>query len=90
MKFRQPHQSLTEVSKRVEGDDHSAHCRSPVFGATTERVVLRESVSQSQRDELTVRLRAITGWSELDFDDEGALQLSNTNPVTGSMTARRC
>jgi len=62
---------------------------SPVFGGTTDRVVVRASVSQSQRDELTVRLRAITGWSELNFDDDGALQLSNTNPVTGSTSARK-
>lgn len=61
----------------------------PVFGATTDRVVVRESVSQPQRDELMIRLRAITGWSELNFTDAGALQLGNTNPTTGSMSARK-
>lgn len=62
---------------------------SPVFGATTDRVVVRESVSQSQRDELMFRLRAITGWSELNFNDAGALLLGNTNPTTGSISARK-
>jgi hypothetical protein len=60
----------------------------PVFGATTNRVVVRESVSQPRRDELISRLRAITGWSELSFDDNGALQLTNTDPATGSASAR--
>ncbi len=60
---------------------------SPVYGAT-DRVVLRESVSQVQRDELVRRLRAITGWSELSFDDDGVLQLGNTGPVSGSISAR--
>ena len=60
----------------------------PVFGRTTNRVVVRESVSPSQRDELIFRLRAITGWRELDFDDDGALRLSSTSPAKGSASAR--
>ena len=56
--------------------------------AAPDRVVVRESISQSQRDELTTRLRAITGWSEMAFNHDGALQLSNTDPVNGSVSAR--
>ena len=59
-----------------------------VYGATTERVVVRESVSQSQRDELIARLSAITGWADLAFADDGALKLSNVNPASGSTNAR--
>lgn len=59
-----------------------------VYGATTERVVVRESVSQTQRNELLVRLRAITGWTDLAFSDDGALKLSNVSPSSGSMSAR--
>ncbi len=61
---------------------------SPVFAATTDRVVVRESVSPVRRDELMMRLRAITGWSDLAFDDDGALHLSNTSPTAGSASAR--
>jgi hypothetical protein len=60
---------------------------SSVYGAT-ERVVVRESVSQTHRDELITRLRAITGWTDLDFADDGVLKLSDASPATGSTSAR--
>lgn len=60
----------------------------PVFGASADRVVVRDSVSQSQRDELLVRLRAITGWNNLAFHDDGTLRLSDTSPANGSVSAR--
>ena len=58
-----------------------------VYGAT-ERVVVRDSVSPAQRDELITRLGVITGWTDLAFDADGALKLSNANPTSGSISAR--
>jgi len=60
----------------------------PVVASTSDRVVVRDSVSTANRDDLADRLRAITGWSDLDFSDEGALQITNTNAATGSKSAR--
>lgn len=60
----------------------------PVVASTSNRVVVRESVSTAQRDELVDRLRAITGWTDLDFDRDGTLQITNTNIETGSQSAR--
>lgn len=60
----------------------------PVVASTSNRVVIRDSVSSSHREELTQRLRAITGWSALDFDRDGALQITSPNVDTGSRSAR--
>lgn len=60
----------------------------PVVASTSDRVVVRDSVSPSHRDELLDRLRAITGWKELAFGSSGALQISNTNAENGSRSAR--
>jgi hypothetical protein len=51
-------------------------------------VLLRESVSQSNRRELTEKLRRITGWSNLTFDANGALQTGIEQTEGGSQTAR--
>ena len=60
----------------------------PIFATTTDRVVVRESVSQRHRHELANRLRAITGWDELKFDADGVLQLSGATRAGGSAIAR--
>jgi hypothetical protein len=60
----------------------------PVLATTTDRVVVRDTVSQRHREELANRLRAITGWSELKFDADGVLQLSGAARVDGSASAR--
>ena len=60
----------------------------PVVASTSNRVVVRDSVSTAHRDELVDRLRQITGWTELDFDDDGALHVTNRNVSTGSKSAR--
>ena len=64
----------------------------PVVASTSNRVVIRDSVAPSHREELTQRLRAITGWSELAFADDGALQIAATNVMAnvekGSRSAR--
>jgi len=60
----------------------------PVVASTSNRVVVRDNVSQSHRDELADRLRAITGWRELSFGDDGALQVEKTGFQNGSRSAR--
>ncbi len=60
----------------------------PVVASTSNRVVVRDSVSSAHRDELVDRLRAITGWNDLRFNRDGALQITNANAATGSKGAR--
>jgi hypothetical protein len=60
----------------------------PVVASTSNRVVVRDSVSSAHRDELVDRLRAITGWNDLDFNRDGALHITNTNVDAGSKSAR--
>jgi hypothetical protein len=60
----------------------------PVVASTSNRVVVRDSVSTAHRDELVDRLRSITGWTDLAFNDDGALHINNTNVETGSRSAR--
>lgn len=52
-------------------------------------VVARHSLSLESRGELVDKLRAITGWTGLDFDNTGALRQGTTQAVGGSVTARR-
>jgi hypothetical protein len=59
----------------------------PVVASTSDRVVVRESISAENRDELADRLRAITGWSELSFSDDGALRIGDAIE-RGSRSAR--
>ncbi|HEX2269353.1 MAG TPA: hypothetical protein VHH35_07460 [Pyrinomonadaceae bacterium] len=60
----------------------------PVVASTSSRVVVRDTVSPAHRDELVDRLRAITGWNDLDFNSDGALRITATNADTGSKSAR--
>ena len=59
----------------------------PVVASTSNRVVVRDSVAPSHKEELTQRLRAITGWRELAFDVDGGLQTATT-VEKGSRSAR--
>jgi hypothetical protein len=59
-----------------------------VFASSSGRVVVREDVSATQRQELAQSLRIITGWSSLHFDHNGVLQLGDDPTVNGSKTAR--
>ncbi|MGH9882675.1 MAG: hypothetical protein ACRD6N_14660, partial [Pyrinomonadaceae bacterium] len=52
------------------------------------KVVLRESFSAQHRGQLTEKLRAITGWSDLEFDSNGTLQLGRAAADYGSQGAR--
>ncbi len=51
-------------------------------------VVIKPEVSRSHRDELIKRLRVITGWSNLSFDNNGSLRLGDTQTSGGSESAR--
>lgn len=51
-------------------------------------VVIRPEVSRSHREELIKRLRIITGWNNLSFDDNGSLRLGDTQTSGGSESAR--
>lgn len=53
----------------------------------TSHVVLRPEVSRSHREELTKRLRNITGLSDLNFDSNGVLRLGDQK-TGGSESAR--
>lgn len=52
------------------------------------RVFIRPKLEISRRNELAEKLRLITGWPGLKFDENGALRLGATNPTGGSQTAR--
>lgn len=55
---------------------------------TSSKIVCRTSLAPSRRQELAEQLRAITGWTELRFDDDGFLRFGDAPPVGGSQTAR--
>ena len=51
-------------------------------------VVCRKQLSVQLQDNLARRLREITGWPDLKFDSNGALQVGAGEPVGGSKSAR--
>ena len=63
-------------------------CASPVFSTTTDKLVVRDNVSQTRQEELASRLRKITGWTKLKFNNDGALQTDLQEITGGSKIAR--
>ena len=63
-------------------------CALPILASTTDKVVVRENVAQSDREELAQRLRTITGWSGLSFNIDGALTIGDAAGNGGSKGAR--
>jgi hypothetical protein len=57
-------------------------------GKTSSRVFCREDLKAQHLNQLSDKLRKITGWTDLGFDQEGALRLGIAEPVGGSNTAR--
>ena len=55
---------------------------------TVSRVVCRDELPIARREQLSRRLRTITGWPELGFNDSGALQIGNSPSIGGSHSAR--
>lgn len=64
----------------------------PTAGLSSElhrsSIVCRQEFSTSRRNELAARLRAITGWRDLGFQDDGALLPGVKKTSSGSLTAR--
>lgn len=52
-------------------------------------VLCRPELSLSKRAHLAEKLRAITGWANLDFDKEGALRLGSESAAVGGSQAAR-
>ena len=63
-------------------------CALPILASTTDNVVVRQNVSQPDREELAQRLRTITGWSSLSFNTDGALKIVDPAARGGSKGAR--
>lgn len=64
---------------------------SPALAETENRetkVRFRGEFSRLRREQLTDKLRKITGWGDLTFNKEGTLRLGTSFPVGGSATAR--
>lgn len=51
-------------------------------------VVIRDDLSPAHREQLTSKLRRITGFAELKFDADGILREGSSGPVGGSEGAR--
>ncbi len=62
-------------------------CVVPIYASTSDNVVVRQNVSESDREELAQRLRTITGWRDLIFNTDGAMQTGDTT-AGGSQVAR--
>lgn len=52
------------------------------------RVLLQDNVTRQHRDQLTAKLRKITGWTKLTFAEDGSLILDGTESSKGSKSAR--
>ncbi len=63
-------------------------CASALSTFAYSAVVIKPQVSRSHREELIKRLRVITGWSSLSFDNNGSLRLGDTQTSGGSESAR--
>lgn len=61
---------------------------SGVAAKSVSRVLLRENVSPTHRDQLTNKLRRITGWTRLAFAIDGALSIEGNEFLKGSKSAR--
>lgn len=60
----------------------------PILADGIDNLVVRQNVSKSNREELARRLRAITGWTDLAFDNDGAMRAGHNGPRAGSQSAR--
>ncbi len=56
--------------------------------ATPSKIICREELSLSKREDLAAKLRVITGWPELKFDESGGLRIDSHVAGHGSQTAR--
>ena len=65
-------------------------CPLPLISSvvTPARIICRAELSLNKREGLAARLRVITGWPELKFDERGVLRLGSSDANQGSQTAR--
>lgn len=63
-------------------------CAFSISASSSDNVVVRQNVSKSDREELAQRLRTITGWTRLDFNEDGALKIGDATADGGSKGAR--
>ena len=61
----------------------------PLQSFASGNVLSRPDLKEARRDELANKLRTITGWHDLGFDEHGVLQTGKAAPSGGSETARR-
>lgn len=52
------------------------------------KIICREELSLNKREALAAKLRVITGWPELKFDERGVLTLGSADASQGSQAAR--
>jgi hypothetical protein len=90
------------VRSRIERRAVSALCRSSLIcmallfcpGSArasienSDKVLCREGLSLTKREAVATKLRAITGWPEINFDRNGILQTGSREAGSGSQTAR--
>ena len=53
-----------------------------------DRIICRDDLPFSKREDLAAKLRLITGWSNLSFDERGVLRFDSRRAQGGSKTAR--
>jgi hypothetical protein len=65
-------------------------CPLPLFSSekNQNKIVCREEFSLIRKVELANKLRAITGWPDVRFDENGVLRTGANAPIGGSQTAR--
>ena len=59
-----------------------------IIAGEIDNVVVRQNVSQANREELARRLRVITGWPNLTFNNDGAMRIGDAGPRAGAQSAR--
>ena len=64
----------------------NATLANPTLAST--RITCQAGLSRANREDLALKLQAITGWADLKFDKDGLLQLGARTPKGGSETAR--
>ncbi len=66
----------------------AARCKSPIGETHSKVVISQDSISSVRRNQLSEKLRVITGWTGLDFDRKGELIVGDVVPAYGSESAR--
>lgn len=65
-----------------------ALCSTTLTATERQSIVARENLSTAHRDELIRSLRNITGWTNLQFNNDGFLEVTGSQSNPGSTSAR--